>query len=411
VSLHETYVAAGADDCAITAFAAAAAQREAQPEFPGWLALLTEDDPVARDDFTRAWLLEVVRARAQSFLDLHPAFGGRGLRAEREEGDEATDIAFQFVSASGLGATLDGEQHKAALLLTTAIERARVHLPNPYAVADFIRALAAAAAPDPAAAPAAVESSPVPPLATLLFGAAPHQNAGAFTEGGAVAPEVTDAVDRHRESGREVCDGPALLAAITGVAPGVGAVLVAALSGGMSAAAATLKLRQTLTQNPGSAVSQASATLGARVAGWVAGRERKMLVAAVERALGREALDAALARARGLRQMHGRDLAQDAQRLLGKWQKVRLPEALLEVHTTDLERVRAAVSTAADRYVGILATLAERPDDRAALAAVGYLVAGLGVSAFADAPDATRVLIAEAARPVRRTATRAATSA
>jgi hypothetical protein len=399
VSVHEAFVAAGADDCAITTFAESAAAVAAQPDFPGWLAVLTADDPVSREDLMRTWLLEVVRARAHSFLDLHPLIGGRGLRAERDQGDELSDIAFQLISPDGLGVSLEPSQQAVTGFLGTAIERARVHLPNPYALAEFERALAAG--PD-AEASGPVKSG-VPPLATLLFGAAAHQHAGPFADGGALAPEVAQSLDRLRQAGRDVCEGPAFLAATDGaLAPGVGAVLVAALSGAMSPSSATLKLRQALGAHPQSPACKAGGALGAKVMLWLAGRERAVVVVAVEHALGRTHLDPALERARHLRDMHGRDLAAAAQKLLGKWQKVSLVEAVLEAHVTEVTRVRDAVIAAAARYADIVAGIGERAEDRVGLIAAGYLCAGLGAAAFVDAPDATRVLIAEAARGVRQ---------
>jgi len=399
VSLHEAFVAVGADDCAVTTFAESSDIVAAQPDFPGWLTVLTADDPVPREDLMRAWMLEVVRARAHSFLDLHPLIGGRGLRAERDQGDEASDIAFQLISADGLGVSLDPAQQAVTGFLGTAIERARVHLPNPYALAEFERALASG----PDAEGGVPPLSDVPPLATLLFGAAAHQHAGPFADAGALAAEVAQSLDLLRQAGRDLCEGPAFLAAKGGaLAPGVGAVLVAALSGVMSPASATLRLRQALGAHPQSPACRAGAALGARVKTWLAGRERAVIVDAALQALGRQHLDPALERAGSLRDLHGRDLAASAQKLLGKWAKVSLVEAVLEVHVTELTRVRAAVTAAASRYADILAGVAERTDDRVGLITVGYLCAGLGAAAFANAPDATRVLIAEAARSIRQ---------
>jgi len=94
--------------------------------------------------FLRAYLLEVVWSRAVSFLDLHPSSagaacgrapgGGPGerhrvpVRGRRRAGRELRRGA-----AAGLP------------VLTTAVERARVHLPNPYAVAHFSLSLASRA--------------------------------------------------------------------------------------------------------------------------------------------------------------------------------------------------------------------------------------------------------------------------
>jgi hypothetical protein len=414
ISVHEVFVAAGADDVAMSALVTAAQAHAADVEFSGWLGLLTGDDPVPLGTFLRAYLLEVVWSRALSFLDLHPLFGGRDLRTERQEGDQDSDIAFQFVSADGLGVNLDEEQQRTYLFLATAIEAARVHLPNPYAVAHFVRALARSGesltvetslgdAPMPT--PEGEECS-VPPLCVLLFGAAPFQHAGQFGTGGlAIPPAVSEALMLHMKAGREIRYGPAHYAARNGVQPGAGVALVGALSGAMSPAAATLKLRQALASQPRGAATVACATLGAQVEAWLKdarGRERAALQSAVEVALGRAHLERAAGQAQGLQALHGRDLDSDAHKRLGKWEKVTLAQALLHAHAAEVRETRSAITAAAGRYVEMLAALCARPDEKVGLAAVGYLCAGLGTTAFVDAPDAMKVKIAEAARTLKR---------
>jgi hypothetical protein len=413
IALHEVFVAAGADDVAMSALVTAAAGPEATLEFPGWLGLLTGDDPIPLGTFLRADLLEVIWSRALSFLDLHPLFGGRDLRTERQEGDQESDIAFQFVNAEGLGVNLDEEQQRTYFFLTTAIERARVHLPNPYAVAAFVQALdqsgeALTVEVSQGGAPAPSPREPVdavPPLCVLLFGAAPFQHAGHFAGGPAIPGEVSEALMLHMRAGKPIRYGPAHHASRGGVQPAVGVALVGALSGAMSPATATLKLRQALATQPRSPTTAACATLGVQVEEWLKdgrGRERAALQAAVEAALGAAHLDRAARQAAGLQSLHGRDLEADAHRRLGKWAKVTLAQALLHAHVTEVRETRAAVAAAAGRYVDMLAALCERPDEKVGLAAVGYLCAGLGLAAFEAAPDAMKVRIAEAARTFRR---------
>ncbi|MBI5481014.1 MAG: hypothetical protein HY906_19300 [Deltaproteobacteria bacterium] len=417
ISLHEVFVTAGADDVAMSALCTAAASQEAAIEFPGWLGLLTGEDPVPLGTFLRAYLLEVIWSRAVSFLDLHPLFGGRDLRTERQEGDQESDIAFQFVSPDGLGVNLDDEQQRTYFFLATAIERARVHLPNPYAVTHFVRSLAQSGesltvetslGDAPLPAPGEVEDV-IPPLCVLLFGAAPFQHAGQFASGPAIPTEVSEALMLHMRAGKPIRYGPAHHAARAGVDPAVGVALVGALSGAMSPAAATLKLRQALGAQPRAAATVACATLGAQVEAWLGdarGRERAALHAAVEVALGSVHLDRAASQAEGLQELHGRNLDAEARRRLGRWEKVTLAQALLHAHAAEVRETRAAVAAAAGRYVDMLAALCERPDEKAGLAAVGFLCAGLGTAAFSEAPDAMKVRIAEAARTLRRTSPR-----
>jgi len=257
-----------------------------------------------------------------------------------------------------------------------------------------------------AAAPAADASADVvPPLCTLLFGAAPFQHAGHFAAGPTIPQEVGEALMLHMRAGKEIRYGPAHFAARSGVQPAVGVALVGALSGAMSPAAATLKLRQALGAQPSAASTVVCANLGAHVEAWLGdarGRERKAIQAAVEAALGRVHLDRATTQCEGLLRLHGRDLDADAHRRLGKWVKVTLAQALIHAHASEVQQTRAAVAAAAGRYLDMLAALCERPDERVGLAAVGYLCAGLGTGAFAEAPDAMKVKIAEAARHLRR---------
>jgi len=405
MSLHEVFVASGADDTALSALATAATAKEQTEGFPGWVDFLTGDDAVQMNAFVRAYLLEVIWSRAVTFLDLHPLFGGRGLRAERLEADQENDIAFELVSPDGLGVRLDADQQKVALFLTTCIERARVHLPNPYGVAHFAKALARGQDVD-----AEDEDSPtkaddgfgdVPPLSVLLFGASPVQHAGQFAAGRSIPREIGEALMLHMRAGTSLRYGPVHYAARVGVEPAVGVALVGAISGAMSASAATLSLRQTLASQPNAPLTRACAALGAEVATWLKeqkGRQREALRRAVQCVLGIHELDAALEKVRSLIPLHGRDFESEARRRIGSWDRVTLPQAMLHVHRLEVTATRDAVLAAAERYLDFLDALTERPDDKGGLAAPGFLCAGLGLAAFADAPAPMKVAIAEVSR-------------
>jgi len=243
----------------------------------------------------------------------------------------------------------------------------------------------------------------VPPLATPLFGADAHEHAGAFAQGVLPETEVADAMAQHRRSGRDVGGGPAELALMGEALAGLGTPLVAALSGAMAPSAATLTLRQALPAIDRAALA-AALGLGQKVRGWLAGqgRERQALRDAVGRLLGQETLAAAARGAESLRGLHGRSLGDDAQRRLGAWRKVTPTEALLELHARVVVEVRDQVVAATARYLETLTFLTSREEDRVAVAAAGYLAAGLGARAFGAAPDVIKVAVAEAQRVMPR---------
>src|SRR5262249_44667231 len=132
----------------------------------------------------------LLKQRALAACAADRELGRRGLSAELNPGDDPWDVDIAFVRPDGLGATLDDGQRAASRRIQTALERARVHLGNPYALATFRQELGTPVHPMPL-----VEG--VPTLSVLLFGPATFERAGSFFSGQNACGEVEEALDRH----------------------------------------------------------------------------------------------------------------------------------------------------------------------------------------------------------------------